>query len=229
MRREMQNLETAFATLQRKVYRTLSELNVSNEEYAIFFTSLTEGIREEIPLQSGTVANSYSGKPLATIIQGLTTSKVWYFLSFQVLVEAVEEFGDPTLKDEVKRYQENVAVFREETKFVDFLRVWCSRNRAESLPDCEAVVAKLDSKWSKFTLQDVADTEGYLAGEFRLRSLVFRLTNGGAGSVTIMWLVISSAVELIKQRLEQNPNLALGNVQGLWIGRKLMFQVSIPK
>ncbi len=220
----MHGLKRKFAALQGKVYNALKKQQHTDEEYAIFFTALVEGIREEITRDPHSIATTYMGKSLDAIFQILSSSKAWYYLNFQVLADAVQTYGDPDIKEEMETYAQEVCTFRKATKFVDFLRLWYSRNPGQP-PDCETVIAKLDNKWHCFTLQQVADHEQYLANEFNVRSLVFRLANGQAGCVFIAWHVVSSAVQVIKARLQQNPNLALGNIQALWIGKDLVFQV----
>lgn len=222
----MQRLERDFAHLQVKVYENLKDRNTS-EGYAIFFTSLVECMRDELPRDTSSITTAYRGMSLDVIFQDLSTTKAWFFLSFRVLADAVDTFGDTSIKQEVQRYTEKVEEFRMSTKFVDFLRIWYSRNREGSLPGCEVIIAKLDNRWLSFTLQDVAVTEAYLAAEFKVRSLVFRLSNGKPGCVTIMWHVTKSVIGLIKERLEHGVNLAMGNVQQLWIGKKQMFKVSV--
>ncbi len=220
----MRSLNRKFAALQANAYSTLKKQQRTDEEYAIFFNSLVEGIREEITRDPHSIATTYTGKSLDAIFQSLSSSKAWYFLNFQVLADAVQTFGDPDIMEEMATYKQEVCAFRKVTKFVDFLRLWHGRNQVQPL-DCETVIAKLDNKWLSFTLQQVADHEQYLADEFDVRSLVFRLANGQAGCVFIAWHVVSSAIQVIKARLQQNPNLALGNIQALWIGKDLVFQV----
>ena len=78
-----------------------------------------------------------------------------------------------------------------------------------------------------YTLADLNQLEKYLADLSQLKGYIFRLSNGIERCVVLMWLVPSSAANMMKTAIKDGkPNLALMNIQGLWIDGELVFKVS---
>ena len=224
----MKALETSFAGLTVDAHKELK--GVPHEDVAVFISTLSTGLKEKIPLADQRSADIISGTSLMQVFVISSRTKVWDFINFDILEATVNKFGEDNLglKAQVQRYRENVDTFKEKTKLADFLRIWASRNALTSLPDCKPVIAKLDEKMPNYTLAKVTHLEKYLADQSQLKRYILRLSNGIEGCVALMWLVPSSAANMMKTAIKNGkPNLALMNVQGLWIDGELVFKVSI--
>ena len=225
----MNNLQRSFASLLRKTFKACLEKNTSLAELRIFLNQRSADEKNAILLFESAMMEIISHTSLEQTFLLMSRIGAWDFLNFRLVFEITEEFDLDEIHTEMKSYKGRVDVFKKKTRFVDFLHFWDGRSKEDSLPDCQAVIAKLQKDFPTTTLADVSRTEEDLTGEFNLKHYVFRLANGLSGSVYIMWLVpLSAATEMLRQMESSTPpNLAKFGIQELVIGRKVFNTVNI--
>ena len=147
----------------------------------------------------------------------------WDFLNFSILVDVLDEFRVTHLREQMSKYKDKIACFKDETALVDFLSVWGGKSDDQILPDCKAVIARSGADIASFTLANASEMAGFLADEFNLKLLNFRLANGCPGSVYVMWLVPSSAALHMLKRMKSRkvPDLLQCGILELGIDRTI--------
>ena len=194
-------MDRKFSALLPIVHNKLQEIGVSPDTLRIYLTSLSVSRKESMPRFGEYMAEIFTETEHSQIFGILSRIGAWSMLNFSLLVDVTEEYGDDELKTQVSEYKAEVEIFKRETKLQDFLPIWAGRSSYGSLPNSEALIAKLQGKWGDCSLADVAEVEGCLADEFLLEHQVFHFSNGEPGCVCLMWLIPKSAATLIKQAI----------------------------
>ena len=218
-------LQRKFAQLGILAHRELKDVPLP--EIRIFIKSISADEKESIPLYTQSMAEMLTTTSVEEVISLCSRIGVWDFYNFQVLEDVAVEFRCSTLQQKLAEYTAEVEDFKSDTKLSDFLRVWSGRTPHGSIPDCEPVIVKVKKHWPNYTLQDVAEFEGYLAKEFKVRQLVFKLSNAREGCVSLMWLVPKSAIAVMQAAMQKMSKRRLKelNIQLLCIG-KTLYKVS---
>lgn len=138
---------------------------------------------------------------LPQIFQWLTINGFWSFLNFYLLESLVEEYGNDELKRRVRQFQEDMRVFKQEMKLVDFLPAWSGRCPHIPASGFEPIILRVNKDWGDCTLADVARMEGYLESRFLINRFILRFANSHPGSVVIMWLVPSHIITFLKKKV----------------------------
>ena len=198
LKEAVQKLENDFAGLLCFAHTDLKQVDATNVR--IFLTQKSVSIKENIPLFEEKMAEIISRVTIEEIILFCSRIEVWDFLNFQLLQDLADHFRVVGLQSRLREYSSAVSIFKQNTKLVDFLRIWAGRNSLKTLPDSKPVFAKLKAfKWEDYTLEDVARHEKYLTSEFRLTQLVMRFSNAGKGCVVLMWLVTKPVATEMKK------------------------------
>ena len=221
LRKDVRKLETDFGGLLYFAHNALKRAHITDGDARIFLTQMSVSHKENIPLYEKRMADIISCVTLEEIILFCSRMEVWDFLNFQILQDLADHFQVEELQSRLQDYGAAVSVFKQNTKLVDFLRIWAGRNTLNTLPDSEPVFAKLkSSKWEDYTLEDVARHEKYLTSEFRLRQLVMRFSNAAEGCVVLMWLVSKSVATEMKKIMsgKEKPAFDGMTIEELYIG-----------
>ena len=196
----VKKLETDFAGHLCFAHSALKHAGVTDSDVRIFLTQMSVSIKENIPLFEERMADIISCVTLEEIILFCSRNEVWSFLNFQLLQDIANHFNLEDLQMHLQDFSTAVRVFKRNTKLADFVRIWAGRNSLKTIPDSEAICAKLKAfKWEDYTLEDVARHEKYLTSEFRLKQLVMRFSNAEEGCVILMWLVTKSVATEMKK------------------------------
>ena len=213
MSKSIREFEKKFAGLLCIANGALKQAGVTDSDVRIFLNQMSVGQKENIPLYEKRMADIISHFSIEEIILFCSRIELWDFLNFQLLQDVADHFGVETLQSPLRDYSMAINEFKQDTKLVDFLRVWAGRNALNTLPDSEPIFAKINSlKWEDCTLADVACHEEYLAGEFRLKQLVLRFSNAGKGCVVLMWLVTKSVASEMKKIMCSNEKPSFDSV-----------------
>jgi len=200
----VRKFEKRFAGLLCTAYDALKHAGIDVSKIRIFLNQMSVSQKETIRLYEQQMAEIISHNSLEEIILFCSRIEVWDFLNFQLLQDVADEFGVVHLQAPLQEYSRAIDNFKQNTKLVDFLRVWAGRNALHTLPGSQPVFAKIKGKWEEYTLADVARHEKYLTDEFRLKQLVLRFSNAGEGSVVLMWLVTTSVASEMKRIMCSN-------------------------
>lgn len=195
---KMKQLEEDFSSLQGQLLEALDKKQISVGELKVFLTQLCADQKETIQYFDQKSAEMYVLTTNGEVFAFLTKIGAWTFLHYHLIEEVNTEFK-LAQESMIASYEDKISKFMEETLLQDFLIVWNRTCGAYSYPGYEPVILKVQAEWSTYTLAWVADIEGYLAGEFKLKKLVFRLANGTFGCVYLMWLVPSCVAEYMRQ------------------------------
>lgn len=219
--KNVRELQREFASLVRQAYASLSKEPSSVNELRVLVNQLCAGQKGSIPLFSESMLELISIEEIQGIFLLLSRIGAWDFLNFSILSDVLNDFEVTQFKDRMTKYEEKIARFKKETVLVDFLSVWGGKCDEQILPDYKAVIAKSGADSATFTLADASEMAGFLADEFNLKVLHFRLANGCPGSMYVMWLVPSSValhmLEIMKSK--EPPDLLQGGILELGIDR----------
>ena len=203
--KSVREFEKKFAGLLCTAHCALKHAGITDSDIRIFLNQMSVSQKENIPLYEQRMADIISHFSIEEIILFCSRIEVWDFLNFQLLQDVADHFGVEMLQMPLRDYIIEINNFKENTKLIDFLRVWAGRNTLNTLPDSEPVFAKIKAlKWEEYTLADAARHEKYLTAEFRLRQLVLRFSNAGEGCVVLMWLVTRSVASELKRIMCSN-------------------------
>ena len=221
----MRQQEEKFAHLLAFASDRLQALpGVTPDMLRVYVTQLSVGQKESIPQFSDHMAGIISESSFSQMFALLSRIGAWGFLNFYLLKCIADRYGDDEMKREVEAYGSEVDTFKSETKVKDYLRI--CRSAYGSLPERKPLIVKLEEKWEHYTLADVAEEEGYLAEEFHLEPYIFNLSNGGEGSVMLMWLIPASAIPLIKRAVMENGMKSATNICELIVDdQRFIFKV----
>ena len=229
LREDVRKLERDFAGHLCFAYNALKRAGIPDDDVQIFLNEMSVSQRENIPMFEQRMADIISHVTLKEIILFCSRMQIWDFLNYQILQDIADHFKVEELQTRLQEYSIAVIAFKRNTKLVDYLRIWSRRNSLNTLPDSEAVFAKLSAiKWDECTLEDVARHENYLTSEFQLRQLVMHFSNAGEGCVLLMWLVTKSVAAEMKKIMssEDKPAFDSMTIEELNIGGRI-FKVLI--
>ena len=219
-------MEESFAGLLVAASAELEELGVPVDKVRLYLTSLKVSTQADVLLFDQYTLSPLNEPSLDRIFTILSRTGAVNFLNFRLLQLVVMKFGNQNLKDQMKKYGEEVNQFMKETKFIDFYRIWSGQAAHGSVPNYQLLVVKLDRKWPEATLSMVADMESYLAGEFQLNAFIFRFSQANQGCVSLVWLIPASAAQLIKEAMKtKQPNFKKMNIQELIVNGEVLFSV----
>ena len=219
-------IEKRFANLVVATSDELETLQTQVDEVVLYLTSLKASTQADEPLFDEYTLSLLNESSLNQIFTILSRTGAVDFLNFRLLQLVVKKFGNQNLKDQMKKYGEEVAEFMRETKFTDFYRIWSGQAAHGSVPNYQQLVLKLDRKWPEATLSIIADMESYLAGEFQLNAFIFRFAQANPGCVSLVWLIPACAARLIKEAMKtKQPDFKKMNIQELIVNGEVLFSV----
>ena len=222
----MKLMEESFASLLLTASIELRKLGVAVDEVVLYLTSLTASTQADVPLFDQYTLSLLNASSLNQVFTILSRTGAINFLNFRLLQLVVMKFGNQNLKDQMKKYGEEVNQFMRETKFTDFYRIWSGQAAHGSVPNHQLVIVKLDKKWPEATLSMIADMENFLAGEFQLNTCSFRFANAIPGCVSLVWLIPASAAQLIKEAMKtKQPNFKKMNIEELIVNGEVLYSV----
>ena len=123
----------------------------------------------------------------------------WDFLNYGFLEHVIDTFGSADLKQQMRKYVDELAIFKQRTLFrdlCDFIRD--DRPLDEGL---KSIVIKMEKEWSKCTLQDVELFKKDLVHKFFLPEFAILLQKAERGCVCVTWLTSPSIATLLQQNL----------------------------
>ena len=226
VRKKTKLMEESFASLLLTASSELRKLGVPVDEVVLYLTSLKASTQADEPLFDKYTLSLLNESSLNQIFTILSRTGAVNFLNYRLLQLVVMKFGNQNLKDQMKKYGEEVTKFMKETKFTDFYRIWSGQAAHGSVPNCQLVVVKLDRKWPGATLSMITDMENFLAGEFQLNAFNFRFAQANPGCVSLVWLIPACAARLIKEDMKtKQPNFKKMNIQELIVNGEVLFSV----
>ena len=219
-------MEERFADLLVAASDELETLETRVDQVRLYLTSLKASTQADEPLFDKYTLSDLNESSLNRILTHLSRTGAVSFLNFHLLQLVVKKFGNQNLKDQMKKYGEEVTEFMRETKFTDFYRIWSGQAAHGSVPNYQLLVVKLDRKWPEATLSIIADVESYLAGEFQLNAFIFRFAQANPGCVSLVWLIPACAARLIKEAMKtKQPDFKKMNIQELIVNGEVLFSV----
>ena len=172
----VQKLENNFANLLHFAVNALKHAGVTDSDVHIFLNQISLSHKENIPLHDLRMSELITHQTLEEIFLFCSRIEVWDFLNFQLLMDLADHFRVKDLQAHLQKHITAVNIFKQDTKLIDFLRIWNFLNR---LPNSDLVFAKLkEIKWDDYTLEDVARHEKFLMSGFRLKQLVMQFIAG---------------------------------------------------
>ena len=219
-------MEERFADLLVAASDELETLDTRVDRVRLYLTSLKASTQADEPLFDQYTLSLLNESSLNQIFTILSRTGAVNFLNFRLLQLVVMKFGNQNLKDQMKKYGEEVTKFMKETKFTDFYRIWSGQSAHGSVPNYQLLVVKLNIKWPEAPLSTIADMESYLAGEFQLNVFIFHFSQANPGCVRLVWLIPASAARLIKEAMKmKQPNFHKTNIQELIVNGEILFSV----
>lgn len=141
---------------------------------------------------------------LSEVFQFLSLHMYWNFLNYHLLAKIIRNFfnSQESLITELRNYEADVDDFMKSTKLCDFLEAWPQILKKHSYPDRAVVITKVKKDWNMYTLQDVAQTQKFLAGVFGLERFLFHFCEGKNGCVELKWLVSLTAFRCMENAMK---------------------------
>ena len=123
----------------------------------------------------------------------------WDFLNYGFLEHVIDTFGSADLKQQMRKYIDQLAIFKQKTLFRDL----CNFIRDDRPLDegLNSIVVKMQKEWSKCTLQDVELFKKDLVHKFFLPEFAILLQKAERGCVCVTWLTSPSIATLLQQNL----------------------------
>ena len=123
----------------------------------------------------------------------------WNFLNYGFLEHVIDTFGSADLKQQMQKYVDKLAIFKQRTLFCDL----CDFIRHDRPLDegLKSIVVKIHKEWSKCTLQDVELFKKDLVHKFFLPEFVMILQKAERGCVCVTWLTSPSIATMLQQNL----------------------------
>ena len=123
----------------------------------------------------------------------------WDFLNYGFLEHVIDTFGSADLKQQMQKYIDQLAIFKQRTLFRDL----CNFIRDDRPLDegLNSIVVKMRKEWSKCTLQDVELFKKDLVHKFFLPEFAILLQKAEKGCVCVTWLTSPSIAKLLQQNL----------------------------
>ena len=227
----IRGLNRRFASLLKVVFGELQMQEVRVDALKIFLTQLYAACKENAPELDSTEQQlaTHNIVTIDDVMAQFSKAGAWDFLNFSLLNELIEEYKCSNSKEAIDEYQKEINQFKSSTKLKDFLRAWSGRASLAYMEQSgkkATVMVKVEESWSEFTLEQVAQSQMYLADEFRLRQFVFTLANATHGCVRLMWFVSPSvAAEMRKVLQERKPDLIKGGILQLAIDGRILYEV----
>ena len=223
----MRETEESFADTLAFSCERLEEMKVPPSKLIVYLNQLSVHQKKNIPQFSKFMAGIISKSRHCQLFAFLSRAGAWSFLNFYLLKCLAKRYGDEEMRKKVEEYGKEVDTFMRETKLKEYLRVCSSQSSFGSLPDRKPLIVKLEEKWGDYTLVKVAEMEAYLAGEFLLELSIFHFSSGIEKCVMLMWLIPSSAINVIKKAItEKRFNFTAANICELIVGEdRFIFKV----
>ena len=123
----------------------------------------------------------------------------WDFLNYGFLEHVIDTFGSADLKQQMRKYIDQLAIFKQRTLFRDL----CNFIRDDRPLDegLNSIVVKMRKEWSKCTLQDVELFKKDLVHKFFLPEFAILLQKAERGCVCVTWFTSPSIATLLQQNL----------------------------
>ena len=176
VRRNVGSLEKEFASLKTTVIGALAERKVSMEMFRTYVSSLANAQRDNILSPELCMTKLRELEEMDKMFSLFNEYSVWDFLNFRLLqLIALQFLADDThlqLQANIDEYSKKVNDFQAKTKLSDFLDV--SSSKGVTVETCVILQATLTGDFSEFTLRDLAEKQGYIAGEFLVQVFMFK-------------------------------------------------------
>ena len=123
----------------------------------------------------------------------------WDFLNYGFLEHVIDTFGSADLKQQMRNYVNELAIFKQKTLFCDLCDfIGDDRSLDEGL---KSIVVKIRKEWSQCTLHDVELFKKDLVHKFFLPEFAMILQKAERGCVCVTWLTSPSIATLLQQNL----------------------------
>ena len=130
----------------------------------------------------------------------------WDFINYGILDHLVEKCGHNQTKQLMKQFVRDVKAFMENTKLTDFMRIW--RGRKEVPPGFSQLIVRHQLNPQLITLSDLDEFRKDFCQQFSLCQVVLMLRSMQFGSVAVVWLIPTHAVEYLCAEMK-NPDKVL--------------------
>ena len=197
MENEVQYLDKKFRSLVDKANQEVRRLT----EPSVFLSRVTN-----LPVLARLQHRTFIEEKLTNLPPPVTFENIWTklnlywdFLNYGFLEHVIDTFGSADLKQQMQKYVDELATFKQRTLFRD-LCTFIRDNRPldEGL---KSIVVKMRKEWSKCTLQDVELFKKDLVHKFFLPEFAILLQQAERGCVCVTWLTSPSIAKLLQQNL----------------------------
>ena len=131
----------------------------------------------------------------------------WTYLEYSLLSHIIQSHSSTLsaeLKGEMKRYEEDIEVFKQNTTVEQLLQAGIGCVRREPPPNFTRIITKLKGKPSDYTLDKIDQFRRMVCMAFNLPTFILMLQSVDEGSLCIKWHIQSSEVHFFEHisRLE---------------------------
>ena len=130
----------------------------------------------------------------------------WDFINYGILDHLVEICGRNQTKQLMKQFVRDVNAFMENTKLADFMRIWKGREEVPS--GFSKLIMHHQLNPMQITLSDLDEFRKAFCQHYSLCQVVLMLRSMRFGSVAVVWLIPSCAVEYLCAEMK-NPDKVL--------------------
>ena len=151
----------------------------------------------------------------------------WDHFNYTLLEIIVNEYGSDTLKQEMKTYVSDMAIFRHETTIAEFIPSIRSKFKTIQTIPREFTEIKHVIKYpiSGYTLAEVEQLRRELCQSYHLPEFAVILFKLETGSMVVTWLVASELKEQLKDAMKSKPQQTI-EIMYVSVGGECVYKVS---
>ena len=134
----------------------------------------------------------------------------WTYLEYSLLSHIIQSHSSTLsiqLTEDMKRYEEDIKVFKQHTTVEKLLQAGIGCIRREPPPNFTRVITKLKGKPSDYTLDVIDQLRRKMCIACSLPTFILMLESGDEGSLYIKWHIPSSKVHCLKSISQSDMEL----------------------
>ncbi len=234
MRKEYNTLDDTFSDIMGDVSNALRDLEESNKQKALswFYMKLKASScnRKWEVGESGFL--NEKPKNWEDMFIKLCDAKVWDCLNFIFLKKIVDKYLHQSeeyeaLKKKLDYYSEEVKVFMEKTKLIEFLDMYKELfPRWDDEMNHNLLKVKLLGNLGDIKLSEFHEIQGNLVSQLHLYPYVLRFCDANEGCIILYWYVPQYAVQHIKDICKElKPDFGQAGIIELCVDDYILYQV----
>ena len=201
--------ERRFADLVLRLQTELSRKRTPIAEFRHSVTLLPSTIRtEHIQFIKESIHDINNAGDVNSLFSHLNI--YWTYLEYSLLSHIIQSHSSTLsaeLKGEMKRYEEDIEVFKQRTTMEQLLQAGVGCVRREPPPNFTRIITKLKGKPSDYTLDYIDQFRRKMCMAYNLPTFILMLESADEGSLCIKWHIPSSELHFFGSTSQSDMEL----------------------